>query len=127
MGIILPLVNVPDCWSRSATWQPGSILQALFGNGTEDSPNAGLLVGNGFSYDATTCPTGSCNGGNAGLIADNRSVIKVGVNLRPIRSADLIVVLEHGKVVEAGSHEQLLAIDGRYRGLYGDWAEAVAR
>ena len=60
------------------------------------------------------------------LLAD-RTAFVVAHRLSTIRSADLIVVLEHGKVVEAGSHEQLLAIDGRYRGLYGDWAEAVAR
>ncbi|MBJ7401744.1 MAG: hypothetical protein JHC67_16030, partial [Mycolicibacterium sp.] len=56
--------------SASATWQPGSVLQALFRNGTADNPNAGLLVGNGFSFDASTCPTGSCSGGNGGLIGN---------------------------------------------------------
>ena len=60
------------------------------------------------------------------LLAD-RTAFVVAHRLSTIRSADLIVVLEHGKVVESGSHEQLLAIEGRYRGLYGDWAEAVAR
>jgi uncharacterized repeat protein (TIGR03803 family) len=52
----------------SATWTPGSVLSIFVSNGTAAHPNAGLLVGNGFSYDATTCPTGSCNGGNGGLL-----------------------------------------------------------
>jgi subfamily B ATP-binding cassette protein MsbA len=37
----------------------------------------------------------------------------------------MIVVLEHGQVVEAGSHQELLAKGGLYTSLYGDWA-AVA-
>lgn len=41
----------------------------LFGDGTAESPNAGLLWGNGFSYDASTCAAGEvCNGGNAGML-----------------------------------------------------------
>lgn len=40
----------------------------LFGNGTAENPNAGLLLGNGFSWDATSCTgTAACDGGNAGL------------------------------------------------------------
>jgi ABC-type multidrug transport system fused ATPase/permease subunit len=57
----------------------------------------------------------------------NRTAFVVAHRLSTIRNADLIVVLEHGKVVEAGSHEVLLELGGRYRGLYGDWAEAAAR
>jgi ATP-binding cassette subfamily B protein len=57
----------------------------------------------------------------------HRTAFVVAHRLSTIRNADLIVVLEHGKVVEAGSHEALLELGGRYRGLYGDWAEAAAR
>ncbi len=60
------------------------------------------------------------------LLAD-RTAFVVAHRLSTIRNADLIVVLEHGRVVESGSHDELLATDGRYRGLYSDWAEAVAR
>ncbi|MGI9187956.1 MAG: ABC transporter ATP-binding protein [Gaiellales bacterium] len=62
----------------------------------------------------------------ARLLAD-RTAFVVAHRLSTIRNADLIVVLEHGKVVEAGSHDELLERGGRYRGLYGDWAEAAAR
>ena len=44
-------------------------LRSLFGNGTADRPDAGVLIGNGFSYDAATCVGQTiCNGGNAGLL-----------------------------------------------------------
>ena len=44
--------------------------------------------------------------------------------LSTIRDADLIVVLEHGLIVEQGTHEELLRRRGRYTDLYGSWAAA---
>ena len=38
--------------------------------------------------------------------------------LSTIRSADQILVLEGGEIVERGTHETLLALNGRYRQLY---------
>jgi ABC-type multidrug transport system fused ATPase/permease subunit len=59
------------------------------------------------------------------LLAD-RTAFVIAHRLSTIRDADLIVVLEHGKIVEQGSHEELLARRGLYMSLYGDWAADVA-
>ena len=57
------------------------------------------------------------------LLADRTSFV-IAHRLSTIRDADLIVVLEHGRVIEQGSHEELLARRGLYTSLYGDWAAA---
>jgi ATP-binding cassette subfamily B protein len=54
-----------------------------------------------------------------------RTAFIIAHRLSTIREADLIVVLEHGQIVEQGSHAELLAKGGLYTSLYGDWA-AVA-
>ena len=55
-----------------------------------------------------------------------RTAFVVAHRLSTIRRADLIVVLEHGRVLERGTHDELLARRGRYFALYDDWVEAVA-
>jgi subfamily B ATP-binding cassette protein MsbA len=47
-----------------------------------------------------------------------RTTFVIAHRLSTIRSADQILVLERGEIVERGTHEQLLAANGRYRQLY---------
>ncbi len=47
-----------------------------------------------------------------------RTTFVIAHRLSTIRSADQILVLEHGEIVERGTHEALLQVDGRYRQLY---------
>jgi len=55
-----------------------------------------------------------------------RTAFIIAHRLSTIRDADLIVVLEHGQVVEQGSHDELIAARGLYTSLYGDWASTAA-
>jgi ABC-type multidrug transport system fused ATPase/permease subunit len=55
-----------------------------------------------------------------------RTAFIIAHRLSTIRRADVIVVIEEGRIVEHGSHDDLVARGGRYRSLYGDWAEAAA-
>jgi ABC-type multidrug transport system fused ATPase/permease subunit len=48
-----------------------------------------------------------------------RTTFVIAHRLSTIRSADQILVIEHGEIVERGTHAELLARGGRYRQLYG--------
>ena len=60
------------------------------------------------------------------LLLSGRTAFIIAHRLSTIRDADLIVVLEHGKVVEQGTHDELMRVGGLYTSLYGDWAADAA-
>jgi ATP-binding cassette subfamily B protein len=59
-------------------------------------------------------------------LLSGRTAFVIAHRLSTIRDADLIVVLEHGRIVEQGTHDELLRRQGLYMSLYGDWAADVA-
>ena len=52
------------------------------------------------------------------LVMQNRTSIVIAHRLSTIRDSDIIVVMDHGEIVESGSHEDLLSRKGKYYELY---------
>lgn len=59
-------------------------------------------------------------------LAADRTTIVIAHRLSTVRTADQILVVEHGRVVESGTHDALIAAGGAYAALYGESEGAPA-
>ena len=59
------------------------------------------------------------------LLRQQRSVLVVAHRLSTVRDADRIIVMEHGRAVESGSHDELAAANGAYARLLASGSDAL--
>jgi ATP-binding cassette subfamily B protein len=57
------------------------------------------------------------------VLFSGRTSVVVAHRLSTVRYADQILVIEGGRIVERGSHDELVRAGGRYSGLYREWEE----
>ncbi len=56
-------------------------------------------------------------------IMEGRTTFVIAHRLSTVRNADAIIVLEHGEIIERGSHDHLMELGGRYASLYTGQSE----
>jgi ATP-binding cassette subfamily B protein len=59
-------------------------------------------------------------------LADGRAVVLISHRFSTVRNADHIHIMENGRIVESGTHEELVALGGRYARMYEVQARAYA-
>jgi ATP-binding cassette subfamily B protein len=60
------------------------------------------------------------------VLLEGRTAILIAHRLSTAMKADRIVVVDEGRIVEVGAHDQLLAADGKYTQMYATWTSQTA-
>ena len=56
-----------------------------------------------------------------GAVLEGRTVVSIAHRLHTAYDADRIALVEHGRIVELGSHDELIAAGGAYAALWDRW------
>ena len=59
-------------------------------------------------------------------LAKGRTVLLIAHRLTTVRNADLICVMEDGKIAESGRHDDLIAACGKYKAMWDDYQKALS-
>lgn len=108
------------------------------GAGLSGGERQRISVARAFLKDAPILvldePTSSIDSKTEGVILDaldrlvvGRTSLMIAHRLSTVRDADLIVVVDHGRIVEQGSHDELLQRGGLYRQLHDSQTQARRR
>lgn len=58
-------------------------------------------------------------------LTHDKTVIMIAHRLKTVRHADQIFVVDHGEIVQQGTHDKLVAVDGLYRRFVVEWQQAA--
>lgn len=59
-------------------------------------------------------------------LAENKTLIMISHKLSTIKNFDKIFVFDNGEIIESGTHEELLQMNGKYAELWGTQNREVA-
>lgn len=61
----------------------------------------------------------------SGKLTKGKTILMIAHRLSTVRTADQIIVLENGRIVQRGNHEELMREDGLYRRFVGMRSQAI--